>query len=79
MQLACADPWPRHVGSLFSYHLSNLMTFSGFELLDSAFILKALSYRVSAKSNCDDVPEAKNSFVVILEAIVGITVDRLSS
>ena len=63
-----------------SYHLSSLMTFSGLELLLSAFNLKALSYRVSVKSNWLVVPSAKKSFVFILEAIVLLysTTEQLS-
>ena len=53
-----------------THHLSNFMTFSGLELLFSAFNLNAWSYCSKVHSNCLGVPSAKKFFVVILEAIL---------
>ena len=46
-----------------SHHLSNLITFSGLELFDSAFILRASSQWPSTHSNWPEVPLEKNSRV----------------
>ena len=53
-----------------THHLSSFMTFSGLELLDSAFNRKATSYCFKVHSNCPGLPSAKKVFVFIWEAIL---------